>query len=84
MHDRLRMESGRTRAEEFNDILAEPRPAARRRHHQRPSESESFRLLADARQRAGGEDDALRRNVVGEGGGHARPTLDAPRRRSIQ
>ena len=67
MHHRLRMQTDGASAEKVADFLAKPRAAARRRDDQRAVDFQPRRLVGDARQRTGGKDDALRRNVVSEG-----------------
>ena len=67
MHHRLRMQTGRARTEKVADFMAKPRAAARRRDNQRAVDFQPRRLIGNARQRAGGKNDALRRNVVSEG-----------------
>ena len=68
MHHRLRMQADGAGAEKVADFLAEPRAAARRRDDEEARSIFSrTALVGDAAQRAGGKNDALRRNVVGEG-----------------
>ena len=67
MDDGLRVQARRPRAEKLDDLLAKPRAAAGRRDDKRAGKIQPRRLVADARQRTGGKDDALRRNVVREG-----------------
>ena len=68
MDDRLRMQAGRARAEKIDNLFAKPRAAPGRRHDEGAGQPEPLRLLPDPRQRAGREDNTLRRDVVGEGG----------------
>ena len=67
VHHRLRVQTDGAGAEKVADLLAKPRAAARRRDDQRAFDLQPRRLVGDARQRTGSKDDALRRNVVGEG-----------------
>src|SRR5580692_3424849 len=78
MHHRLRMQSDGPDAEKVADLLSQPRAAARRRDNQRAFDFQPRRLVGNARQRTGSKDDALRRDVVGEGASLHFPSRQMP------
>ena len=79
MHHRLRMQAGRTAAENVDQLLAETRSTAGRRDHQHAVQAEPGRLVADALDRTGGEHDALGLDIVNERCDHpTRPPASPP------
>ena len=70
VHHRLRMQPGRTRAQNIDQPRAEPRTAPGRGDHQGTAHAEARRFVGNARDRAGREHDALGLDFVNERCGH--------------
>ena len=68
VNDGLRMQTCRTRAQDIGHSLAQPLTAAGSSHHESAADLQPLGFFCDAQQPAGGKDDALWRDVVGEGG----------------